>query len=82
MLSRRSFLNGVAGMGLAAAAPGAEQAAAQAAQPPRRRLIIDAQVHLWKANTLDRPWPPNTTPAASGAVRLRQAHADDERGGC
>jgi len=62
MLSRRSFLNGVAGVGLAAAAPRAEQAAAQAPQPPRRRLIIDAQVHLWKANTLDRPWPPNTTP--------------------
>jgi predicted TIM-barrel fold metal-dependent hydrolase len=22
-------------------------------------MIVDAQVHLWKANTADRPWPPN-----------------------
>ena len=22
-------------------------------------MIVDAQVHLWKANTPDRPWLPN-----------------------
>jgi predicted TIM-barrel fold metal-dependent hydrolase len=27
-----------------------------------RRLIVDAQVHLWKAQTPDRPWPPGATP--------------------
>jgi predicted TIM-barrel fold metal-dependent hydrolase len=30
--------------------------------PAPRRRIIDAQVHLWKASTPERPWPPNTVP--------------------
>jgi predicted TIM-barrel fold metal-dependent hydrolase len=59
MLSRRTFLNTSLGAGLALAAPGV--AAAQTPQAGRRR-IVDAQVHLWKANTPDRPWPPNTVP--------------------
>ena len=59
MLSRRSFLNGSLGTGFALATRG--PAAAQAPQPARR-LIVDAQVHLWKASTPDRPWPPNTVP--------------------
>ena len=25
-------------------------------------MIVDAQVHIWKANTPDRPWPPGRTP--------------------
>ena len=60
MLSRRSFLNTSLGAGLALAAPGAQHTAAQAPRAPRR--IVDAQVHLWKPNTPDRPWPPNTVP--------------------
>jgi predicted TIM-barrel fold metal-dependent hydrolase len=36
------------------------RSAAQAPQPERPRRIVDAQVHLWKANTLDRPWPAAT----------------------
>jgi L-fuconolactonase len=64
MLSRRSFLNASLGAGVAvAAAPDVHQAAAQAPAPQAaRRRIVDAQVHLWKANTADRPWPPNTVP--------------------
>src|SRR5216683_7309104 len=62
MLSRRSFLNTSLGAGLALAAPDAQQAAAQAPAPKTARRIVDAQVHLWKANTPDRPWPPNTVP--------------------
>jgi predicted TIM-barrel fold metal-dependent hydrolase len=27
-----------------------------------RRLIVDAQVHLWKADTPERPWPPGANP--------------------
>jgi len=42
---------------MALAAPGNELAA-----QPRRRLIVDSQVHLWKANTPDRPWTPGATP--------------------
>src|SRR5439155_24261871 len=26
------------------------------AQQARKRLIVDAQIHMWKANTPDRPW--------------------------
>jgi hypothetical protein len=61
MQSRRGFLYTSLGAGLAFAAQGPAAAQAPAAQPARRR-IIDAQVHLWKANTPDRPWPPNTVP--------------------
>src|SRR5215470_9439715 len=68
MLSRRSFLNRTIGAGayagLALATEGVQPAAAQApaaqapaAQPARRRIIVDSQVHLWLAQTPDRPWP-------------------------
>lgn len=55
MRSRRQFLTQALGGAVAAAAPGFGLA-----QGTRR--IVDAQVHLWKANTRDRPWPPNTVP--------------------
>jgi len=63
MLSRRSFLNSTLGgcAGLALAAQGVEPSAAQqgqaAAQPARRRIIVDSQVHLWLPQAPDRPWP-------------------------
>jgi predicted TIM-barrel fold metal-dependent hydrolase len=28
------------------------------AAPGRRRLIVDSQVHIWKVETRERPWPP------------------------
>jgi predicted TIM-barrel fold metal-dependent hydrolase len=58
MLSRRGFLNGTLGAGAGLALAGSQQAAAQtsAAQPERRRMIVDAQVHLWKPEAPDRPW--------------------------
>jgi len=64
MLSRRNFLSGSVGAGLALAAQGAPSASAQgpAAQPARKRLIVDAQVHLWKAETPDWPWVPGRKP--------------------
>ena len=61
MLSRRGFLGGTIGAaaGIALDARIVQQAAAQdAAAPARRRIIVDAQVHQWKAQTPDRPWPP------------------------
>src|SRR5580704_15169416 len=68
MLSRRSFLNSTVGgialggcAGLALAAQGMRPAAAQqgqtAAQPARRRIIVDSQVHMWLPQAPDRPWP-------------------------
>jgi predicted TIM-barrel fold metal-dependent hydrolase len=29
---------------------------------PRRRLIVDAHIHIWPANTPERPWVPGTRP--------------------
>jgi len=62
MLSRRSFLN--ATLGGVVMAQGPQPAAAQTptASGARRRLIVDAQVHLWKAETPDRPWRPGMVP--------------------
>jgi len=62
--SRRGFLNTTLGAGLALVTQGAQPIAAQgpAAQPAQRRLIVDSQIHLWKANTPDRPWVPGAQP--------------------
>ena len=55
MLSRRDVLNSTlgAGAGLAMAAQAPQPAAAQ----PARRIIVDAQAHIWKMHTPERPWP-------------------------
>lgn len=57
MLSRRRFLVGSAGAGLALATRSFEPAAAQA-----RRLIVDSQIHMWPPNRPDRPWVPGAQP--------------------
>jgi predicted TIM-barrel fold metal-dependent hydrolase len=57
MLTRRSVLDGALGLGLTAA--GARLASAQDA---RKRMIVDAQVHLWKAETPDWKWVPGRKP--------------------
>ena len=59
MLSRRNFLRKTLGAGLALATQGCQQIAGQ---PAGRRLIVDSQVHLWKASTPDRPWVPGARP--------------------
>src|SRR5215510_15546246 len=59
MLSRRSFLKRTLGAGVVLA--GARLALA-ADQPARRRTIVDAQVHLWKAESPDWPWVPGLKP--------------------
>ena len=66
MLSRRDFVNGTIGAGLALAAQGCsartQRAEAQAGTSTRKRTIVDAQVHLWKAESPDWPWVPGSTP--------------------
>jgi predicted TIM-barrel fold metal-dependent hydrolase len=63
MLTRRRFLAGAAGTGLTLALPHARLAAqGVAAQSPRRRIIVDAQIHMWPPNTSERPWVPGTRP--------------------
>ena len=60
MLSRRSFLNSTVGAGAALAT--AQQAAPRPAAAQAKRLIVDAQVHLWKAESPDWPWVPGMKP--------------------
>src|SRR5258705_12832264 len=50
--TRRSFGIGSLGAGAVLATQGPHKAAAQA----NRRLIVDAQVHLWKAESPDWKW--------------------------
>jgi predicted TIM-barrel fold metal-dependent hydrolase len=57
--SRRGFLATMIGSALALSAHGARPAGAQG---NARRQIVDAQVHIWKANTPDRPWVRGATP--------------------
>jgi predicted TIM-barrel fold metal-dependent hydrolase len=59
MPTRRSFVASGLGAGaVLAAAPGPREAGGQGA----RRLIVDAQVHLWKAESPDWPWVPGLKP--------------------
>jgi predicted TIM-barrel fold metal-dependent hydrolase len=55
MSSRRSFLAGTASLALASTS--LKPAAAQ-----MRRLIVDAQIHMWPANRPDRPWVAGAQP--------------------
>ena len=57
MLTRRGFLNASLGAGAALAAQ-PRRATAQA----DRRMIVDAQVHLWTAETEDWKWVPGLKP--------------------
>jgi predicted TIM-barrel fold metal-dependent hydrolase len=60
MLSRRRFLNGT--LGASASLLPLTQISGQAAAQPARRVIVDAQVHLWKAETPDWQWVPGAKP--------------------
>jgi len=62
MLSRRDFLNSTVGAGLALAASQPAAAQTPPAQGARKHLIVDAQVHLWKAESPDWPWVPGMKP--------------------
>ena len=50
---------GAMGAGAAVVAQGCQQ---MAAQPAGKRLIVDSQVHLWKAETPDWRWVPGIVP--------------------
>jgi len=58
MLSRRGFLNATLGAGAGSILAQPATAQSPAAQSGPRRIIVDSQVHQWKAQTPDRPWPP------------------------
>ncbi len=53
-MERRHFLLGAASASLARAAM---------AQPaPAKRTIVDAQIHMWRPNSAEKPWMPGTRP--------------------
>jgi predicted TIM-barrel fold metal-dependent hydrolase len=60
MLSRRSFLHATAGAGagMIAPLPASKTVSAQ----PVKRMLVDAQVHLWKAESPDWQWVPGLKP--------------------
>jgi len=58
MLTRRNFIGSTLGAG-AALATGAQPAPSQ---PAKKRMIVDAQIHLWKASSPDYPWNPGVKP--------------------
>ena len=70
MLSRRSFLKRTVGAGLALATQGCQQ---MAGQPARKRIIVDAQVHLWKAESPDWPWVPGSKPQLPEPFTIERA---------
>ena len=57
MLSRRTFMGAAAGVGAALAGSSSLPSVAQ-----KRRVIVDAQVHLWKAASEDWKWVPGREP--------------------
>lgn len=62
MLSRRSFINSTLGTGLALSTLHQAAARTSVVQPGRKRLIVDAQVHLWKAESPEWRWVPGMVP--------------------
>ena len=56
MLTRRHFLTSTAAVGATLATAGLQSAHAQ------KRMIVDAQVHLWKASAPDYPWNEGAKP--------------------
>ena len=58
MPTRRSFVAGSLSAGTVLAAHGTQKAAGQV----DRRMIVDAQVHLWKAESPDWKWVPGLKP--------------------
>jgi predicted TIM-barrel fold metal-dependent hydrolase len=58
MLTRRHFIGSTLGAGATLAA-GVQPALPQ---PAKKRTIVDAQIHMWKANTPDWPWDAGVKP--------------------
>jgi len=56
MYTRRKFIGTTLGAGVALATVGC------ATQPAGKRMIVDSQVHLWKASSPDYPWNPGAKP--------------------
>jgi predicted TIM-barrel fold metal-dependent hydrolase len=69
MLSRRDFLSTTLAAGAAVATQGPQTALAQA----NRRMIVDAQIHLWKAESADWKWVPGLQPQLPEPFTIERA---------
>jgi predicted TIM-barrel fold metal-dependent hydrolase len=67
MLTRRGFISTTLGAGATLAA-GASTIAA-----PRKRMIVDAQIHLWKAESPDWKWVPGMKPQLPEPFTIERA---------
>jgi hypothetical protein len=69
MLTRRNFIGSTMGTG-AVLASGMQPALPQ---PTRKRMVVDAQVHLWKANSPDYPWNTGAQPQLPEPFTIERA---------
>jgi predicted TIM-barrel fold metal-dependent hydrolase len=69
MLTRRKFLGTTVGAG-AALATGAQPALSQS---QGKRMIVDAQIHLWKAESEDWKWVPGMKPQLPEPFTIERA---------
>jgi predicted TIM-barrel fold metal-dependent hydrolase len=69
MLTRRKFIGTTLGAGTALAT------GVQSALPQQKREIVDAQVHMWKANTPDWPWVDGAKPQLPEPFTIERALA-------
>src|SRR5262245_37248221 len=81
MVTRRDFATGVIGAGFAMTISGARSVQAETAPPTRRRTIVDAQVHLYKAETPDAKWDPDAAQPPIPQFTVEQALPLMDEGG-
>ena len=67
MFTRRKFIGTTLGAGVALATGGC------ATQPAGKRMIVDAQVHLWKASSPDYTWNPGAKPQLPEPFTIERA---------
>lgn len=67
MITRRKFIGTTIGAGVALATAGC------ATQPAGRRMIVDAQLHLWKASSPDYTWNPGVKPQLPEPFTIERA---------
>ena len=70
MPSRRQFLAGTAATGVAHMTQPIAPASTQ-----QKRLIVDSQIHIWPANTPERPWVPGAKPQLPEPFTIERAVA-------
>ena len=71
MLSRRSFVHASVATAAALATQSPPRAAAQAT----RRMVVDAQIHVWKAESADWKWVPGLVPQLPWPFTIEHAVA-------